>query len=110
MIRSLLGKYKRALKESVTDRIWEHLMDPGPYHRGRRLFGAEELKLVRQALCSQNLSCIDGQMVSKFEKEFAMAYGAPYAVASTSGTSAIHVALGALDPDPGAEIITAPIT
>ena len=34
----------------------------------------------------------------------------PYAVASTSGTAAIHVALGALDLNPGAEVITTPIT
>ena len=31
-------------------------------------------------------------------------------MASTSGTAAIHIALGALDLNPGAEVITAPIT
>ena len=40
----------------------------------------------------------------------AKAYGVPYAVASTSGTAAIHTALGALDLNPGDEVITAPIT
>ena len=49
-------------------------------------------------------------MVSAFERKFAFAYGVPYGVASTSGTAAIHVALGALDLNPGDEVITAPIT
>ena len=37
-------------------------------------------------------------------------YGADLAVASTSGTAAIHIAIGAINPEPGDEIITAPIT
>lgn len=110
MIRRILRKVQGMVSQSATGYLWDFLMDPGPYRRGRIPFGAEELKLVRQALASQNLCCVDGQMVPKFEKEFAMAYGAPYAVASTSGTAAIHLALGALDSDPGSEIITAPIT
>lgn len=49
-------------------------------------------------------------MVSAFEKEFSQVYGVPYAVASTSGTAAIHTALGALDLNPGDEVITTPVT
>ena len=110
MIRSLLGKCKRALRQSITERLWDYLMQPESGRKGRTPFGAEELKLVRQALQSQHLCCIDGRMVPAFEREFAVAYDAPYGVASTSGTAAIHVALGALDLNPGSEIITAPIT
>lgn len=111
MIRSVLGKYKRALRESVTDRIWDYLMQPDdPGRKGKTPFGGEELKLVRKALKSQHLCCIDGHMVPDFEREFAVAYDVPYAVASTSGTAAIHVAMGALDLNPGSEVITAPIT
>ncbi len=51
-----------------------------------------------------------GKVVEEFETAFAAFYGARRAVASTSGTAAIHVALGALNPEPGDEIITAPIT
>src|SRR4029078_13635632 len=83
---------------------------PPPAGSSRTPFGPEEFKLLREALLSQNLCCIDGTMVSGFEKEFAAAYDSPYAVASTSGTAAIHVALGALDLNPGDEVITAPIT
>ena len=51
-----------------------------------------------------------GTKVEAFEKAFAEAYGVSHAVASTSGTAAIHVALGMLNPEPGSEVITAPIT
>jgi dTDP-4-amino-4,6-dideoxygalactose transaminase len=49
-------------------------------------------------------------MVPALEKAFARYYGSPHAVASTSGTSAIHVALAALDLEPGDEVITTPMT
>ena len=37
-------------------------------------------------------------------------YGSPRAVASTSGTAAIHVALAALGLNPGDEVVTTPLT
>jgi dTDP-4-amino-4,6-dideoxygalactose transaminase len=37
-------------------------------------------------------------------------YGIPHAVACSSGTAALHMAIGALNPDPGDEIITTPVT
>ena len=51
-----------------------------------------------------------GVWVKRLEEEFGATYGARHCTASTSGTSAIHVAVGAIDPEPGDEIITAPIT
>jgi perosamine synthetase len=76
----------------------------------RAPFGEEEIRLVTEAIRSQNLFAWDGHFVRDFEKEFAALYTARYAVGSTSGTAAIHLAVGALDPNPGDEIITAPIT
>jgi len=76
----------------------------------RTPFGDEEVKLVTEAVRSQNLFAWDGHFVRDFEKAFANLYGAKFAVAATSGTAAIHLAVGALDPEPGDEIITAPIT
>ncbi len=105
----LRGWIKKAGRPVMSE-VFEFLMRQARSHKGRRLFGPEELKLVREALLSQNLFAIDGYMVVQFEQEFALAYGVPYAVASTSGTAAIHTAIGALDLDPGSEIITAPIT
>jgi dTDP-4-amino-4,6-dideoxygalactose transaminase len=66
--------------------------------------------LVHRALRSQRLFRWNGAMATEFEERFARAYGVSHAVASTSGTSAIHVALGAMDLNPGEEVITTPIT
>ena len=74
----------------------------------RQPFGEEEERLAITALRSQNLYM--GGFVDRFEREFAGFYGAKHAVSSTSGSAALHVAIGAINPDPGDEIITAPIT
>ena len=106
----MLGKIKQKIKGPLEKRIYEYLMRNVKYHWGRKPFDTEELRLLTEALVSQNLFGVDGKMVPAFEKEFAAAYGVPYAVASTSGTAAIHTALGVLDLNPGDEVITAPIT
>lgn len=74
----------------------------------RRPFGDREVELATEAIRSQNL--FRGRFVQQFEEQFAALYGARYGVASTSGTAAIHIAVGTLNPEPGDEIITAPIT
>jgi len=76
----------------------------------RSPFGPEEIDLLSQAVRSQNLFGPAGTMVPAFEKAFAELYGLRHAAASSSGTAAIHVALGAADLEPGDEVITAPIT
>lgn len=76
----------------------------------RTPFGDEEIAYVTEAITSQNLFGPTGTKVKAFERAFAELYGVKHAVASSSGTAAIHVALGALNPNPGDEIITAPIT
>lgn len=85
-----------------------------PYRRTpfprRTPFGDEEVELVTQAIRSQNLFRWGGHMVDEFEERFAEFYGAKHAISSTSGTAAIHLAVGTIDPDPGDEIITAPIS
>jgi dTDP-4-amino-4,6-dideoxygalactose transaminase/predicted dehydrogenase len=74
------------------------------------VLGASELANLGRVVASRNLNCVDGRMVPALEREFARSYGSPHAVASTSGTAAIHVALGALGLDPGDEVITTPMT
>ena len=76
----------------------------------RTPFGEDEIRLVTQALRSQNLFRWGGELTPAFENRFAETYGARHAVGSTSGTAALHVAIGAINPDPGDEIITSAIT
>jgi len=90
-------------------------MDGGDPYRSDRFpsrvpFGDREVELVTEAIRSQNLFGLGGAKVTAFENEFADLYGVEHSVASTSGTSAIHVAIGTVNPDPGDEIITGPIT
>lgn len=101
---------KSKVRNHIVNFSYEFLMNPARNYAGRRLFGPEELRLLHQALLSQDLFCQSATMVKNMERDFAQAYGVPYAVASTSGTAAIHAALGALDLNPGDEVITAPIT
>ena len=70
--------------------------------------GREELKQLKSVIKSGNL--FHGPKVEQFRNEFAKLYGVRYAITSTSGTAAIHVALAVINPDPGDEIITTPIT
>ncbi|MDP7636335.1 MAG: DegT/DnrJ/EryC1/StrS family aminotransferase, partial [Phycisphaerae bacterium] len=80
-----------------------------PFPR-RTPFGTEEIKQVTEAIESQNLFALPGNKVKRFEEDFANKYGMEYAIASTSGTSAIHLAVAAINPEPGSEIIAAPVT
>lgn len=51
-----------------------------------------------------------GIEVDTFEEEFAVYFGARHAAAVSSGTAAIHSAIGALRLDSGSEVISSPIT
>ncbi len=80
-----------------------------PLPDGKKV-GAEELKELTDVIESGQMFRWGGTKVIQFEKEFAELYGVKHAVASSSGTASIHVALGMIDPAPGDEIITGPIT
>lgn len=57
-----------------------------------------------------NCSFSLGKSVEQFEKSFAKYCNVDYCVALNSGTSALHLALKALDIGPGHEVITVPMT
>jgi dTDP-4-amino-4,6-dideoxygalactose transaminase/predicted dehydrogenase len=80
------------------------------WFRGGPTLGPPELINLTRVIVSRNLSCTEGRMVPALEGAFCRHYGSPHAVASTSGTAAIHVALGALSLEPGDEVITTPMT
>lgn len=72
--------------------------------------GTEELKELVDVIDSGLMNRWNGTKVVAFEEEFAAVHDATHAVASTSGTAAIHVGVGMVNPSPGQEIITGPIT
>lgn len=72
------------------------------------LIGAEEKQAVMEVLDSGILA--QGPRVQAFEEAFAEMCGTKYAVATSSGTTALHVALLAHDIGPGDEVITSPFT
>jgi perosamine synthetase len=75
-----------------------------------RTFGVEEEQLVLEALRSGCLSRNGGRMVKGLERDFAAAIGTKHAVACSSGTACVHLAVAALDLEPGDEVIVPPIT
>lgn len=71
---------------------------------GRRI-GEEEIAAVTDVLRSGRLNSTVGPVTRALEAAFAERYGVAHAVASSSGTAALHLAVAAVDPDPGDEII-----
>ena len=82
---------------------------------GRRIFlspphmGGDELQLVLEAFES-NYIAPTGPMVDAFEKEFSEKVGIPFALAVSSGTAALHLALRALDVGPEDEVMVSTLT
>lgn len=75
-----------------------------------RTFGDEEIAYVTEALRSGTLTTTKGKFGKQLESAFAAKLGAAYAYACTSGSAAIHIAVAAINPNPGDEIITTSIT
>jgi len=80
-----------------------------PFGTGKR-FGLEEAQQLLEALEQNTLFYHTGNKVKQFLADFNEMYQVPYSVATSSGTAAIHVALGAAGVTVGDEVITSPIT
>jgi len=76
---------------------------------GRDL-GLPELDLLAKCIHSGTLTSTKGSFTRTLEERFAAKLGVKKAHACSSGTAAIHIAIAALDPNPGDEIITTSIT
>jgi perosamine synthetase len=63
-----------------------------------------ELEYVRECIETNWISSA-GKYITMFEERFAAYCGAPYGVACSNGTTAIHLALAALGIGPGDEVI-----
>lgn len=75
---------------------------------GRPVLGKEEEKAVIEVLRSGMLA--QGKKVEELEKAFAKKVGAKYAIATSNGTTALHLALIAAGIKSGDEVITTPFT
>ena len=83
---------------------------PSDQDASGRTLGDEELDLLSSVIRSGTLTSTKGKFVQTLEDRFAKTLGCEHAYACASGTAAIHVAVAAIDPEPGDEIITSPIT
>ncbi|MBR3213334.1 MAG: DegT/DnrJ/EryC1/StrS family aminotransferase [Methanosphaera sp.] len=72
------------------------------------IIGDEEIEAVTEVLKSGMLA--QGPKVEEFQKAFAEYTESKYAVATSSGTTALHAALKAVDVQKGDEVITTPFT
>lgn len=70
--------------------------------------GREERQAVERVLASGQLA--DGREVRRFEAAFADYCGVVAAAATTNGTTALQLALEALDIGPGDEVVTTPFS
>ena len=70
--------------------------------------GEEEAEAVREVLLSGMY--VSGKKVQEFEQKFAEYLGVKYAVATNSGTAALHTSLAALGIGPGDEVIVPALT
>lgn len=66
--------------------------------------GDREIELVTRVLRSGQLSL--GPVLAEFEDKFAAYVGTRYAIATSSGTAALHLAVEALGIGPGDEVLT----
>jgi dTDP-4-amino-4,6-dideoxygalactose transaminase len=71
--------------------------------------GGEEMRFVREAFESNYIAPV-GPQVDGFEQEFAKKVGIRHAVAVSSGTAAMHLALRILGVGPGDEVFASTLT
>ncbi len=73
-------------------------------------FTRTERRELARAAGSQGASFFDGHTVRRFEAELASRFGARHALATSSGTAALHTAMMAVGIGPGDEVIVPAFT
>ena len=76
----------------------------------RKRHGELEKRYLAEVIDSDVLFYFLGTKVFEFQKRFAAMYGRKHCIACSSGTAAVHIALGALELPPGSEVITSAVT
>lgn len=75
-----------------------------------RSLGEAELTNLSEVIASGILNGTKGKFVKELQAKFAAKLGVKHVYACSSGTAAIHTAIAAIDPEPGDEVVTSPIT
>jgi len=73
------------------------------------IFIGNEKKYLNECIDSTFVSSV-GKFVDEFEEKIARYVGVKYAVATSNGTSALHISLLLADVDQNSEVITQPLT
>lgn len=74
----------------------------------KTVFGPEELEAVQQPLTSGWV--VQGSFVRQFEEKISNFSGAPFSIATSSCTTALHIAVAILELKPGDEVIVPAFT
>ena len=87
----------------------------GPRLRSERFsprwdFGEEERAHLMEVMDRAPTTWRDGFKIREFVEGVKKLYGVKSVIATSSGTASVHAALGALNPDPGMEVVTTPVT
>lgn len=88
----------------------EKMQLPNDQDISGRTFGVEEMNAIKEVLETGTLITTKGKYGKMLEESFAEKMGVKYAYACNSGSAAVHVAIAAINPNPGDEIITTSIT
>lgn len=83
---------------------------PSDQDSSGRTLGQDEIANLAEAIASGTLTSTKGKFVKEFETGFAQLLGSKFGHACSSGTAALHTAFAAIDPEPGDEFITTPVT
>src|SRR5438067_11716421 len=83
---------------------------PSDQDASGRTLGDEEIALLATAIRSGTLTSTKGAFVKQLETRWADLQGVQHAHACSHGSAAVHCAVAAIDPEPGDEIVTSPIT
>ena len=73
-------------------------------------FDEETIKAAMEPLKTGKVNYWTGKLGMEFEKKWAEYNGVKFAISTSTGTSALHTALAALNIGPGDEVITVPYT
>lgn len=83
---------------------------PSDQDASGRSFGPEEIAALTDVISSGVLTATKGAQTRQLEANLAEMLGVEHVIACASGSAAVHVAIAAIDPRPGDEVITTSIT